>query len=122
MVASQFARSRIHADFVLCANVLSAIPGRDNRLRAIGAIRSHLKAGAVALFVVQFRNSHFKRWHSATNAISHDGGWLVRGRTGASFYALLQPDELAEHVLAGGLYPVDVWTKGEAAVVLALRT
>jgi hypothetical protein len=110
--------SSSRAQFVLCANVLSAIPTQAGRVRVVRRIKSH--CAGVALFIVQFRNSHFRKWEKLAHAISIARGWLVPRGRGASFYAPLSPDELVEEIVDGGMIPVDAWTNSESVFVLAV--
>jgi len=120
--ADEFPTSRLRFDFALCANVLSAVPSQAARLRIISAISKHLKRGGQALFVVQYRNSHYRDLEAAKHARRYRDGWLIVNGRVASFYGLISPDELCEHVVRGGLYPTETWTSGgEAAYVLACR-
>jgi 2-polyprenyl-3-methyl-5-hydroxy-6-metoxy-1,4-benzoquinol methylase len=116
-----FSESRLRFDFALCANVLSAVPSPAQRIRIVETIGSRLKARGRALFVVQYRNSHFTGWQTSANASPYRDGWLVRNVRGTSFYGLIPPEKLVSLVRAGGLEIVTTWTHGEAAYVLSGR-
>ena len=61
-------------DFILCANVLSAIPSRTIRGRPLNAIRMLLADGGRVLVVNQHTNSYFTNARSRPNAKSHLDG------------------------------------------------
>jgi hypothetical protein len=98
--------------------VLSAIPTKAGRVRVVRRIKRH--CSGVALFIVQHRNSHFRKWEKLSNAIAMARGWLVRRGRLATFYAPLSPDELVEEVVEGGMIPVQAWTHSESVFVLAM--
>jgi hypothetical protein len=116
-----FEASGVRADFTLCANVLSAVPSAEARERIVREIAAHTSPRGTALFVVQYRNTHFRRWEQLPHAQRTGGGWLVKNVRGASFYAPITAEELAEYVINGGMVPVDIWCCGEAALVLAIK-
>jgi hypothetical protein len=121
MNIDQFESSSIRVAFSLCANVLSAVPTVQGRERIIRQIGHHSARDGVALFVVQYRNSHFSEWKTAAHATRSGDGWLVRRGSQAWFYSLIDPHQLAEHIVQGGMFPVDIWTNGESAFVLATK-
>jgi Methyltransferase domain len=108
-------------DFVLCANVLSVMPTTGSRLKALVLLRGCLKSSGVLLVCTQFRNTHFDGWASNPQARWHKGGWLVCGRRGYSFYAILPPAKLTRLCRAAGLRIRKAGTHGEAAFVFAGR-
>ena len=109
-------------DFILCANVLSVMPTRELRIATLATLRRCLKKAGLLLVCTQFRNAHFKSWASNPQATWCKGGWLVCGRRGASFYAILPLSDLIKLCTAARLIAFRSGTKGETAFVFASRT
>lgn len=73
-----------HYDFVLCANVLSAIPSRRLRERSLRAIKACLRQKGECLVVNQYRNSDFQQARKRGEAIPHLDGWILASSRGTS--------------------------------------
>lgn len=108
-------------DFVLCANVLSAIPSRSARSKVLGWIRDRLAGGGTALFVVQFRNSFYRELPKRQGVTRHLDGYLLRTRRGTSYYGIIPPDNLVEILRTAHFKVGKTWSGGESAFVLAHR-
>lgn len=106
-------------DYVLCANVLSAIPSHSERLAVLRRIRTVLKKRGQLLAVVQYRNTYFRDYRHNPKAIPHRDGWLVKQGEYASFYALISPDSLKRLCKLVGFGTATVSLRGESAFVLA---
>jgi len=104
-------------DFLLCANVLSAVPHRDVRVGVLRRMRAVARRGARVLIVVQYTNSYFREARS--RGVAYQDGWLIRGASGAAFYAPLSVALLTRLATAAGLHVKDAWRSGQSAVVLA---
>lgn len=109
-------------DFILCANVLSAIPSELIRSHMLQALAGRLRAGAQCLFVTQYRNSYFTAARTAPDAISHLDGYIVKGLHGHSYYGILPKQKIEQLVTANGLTVAQSWENGQSAFVLAWRT
>lgn len=107
------------ADFVLCANVLSAIPSRRTRRTSMLAIRGRLRASGRLLVVTQFRNSHYDSLAMNPNAERYADGWLIRNGRRASFYGLLDTAAIHRTLRGAGFCIEDSWTSGQSALVTA---
>lgn len=81
-------------DFVLCTNVLSAIPFYEERLKVLSNIYELLKENGKALISVQYKNSYFNTYLTNPNAVELNGGWLIKIRNSYSYYAIITPNEL----------------------------
>ncbi len=108
-------------DFILCANVLSVIPRKADRIDVLRKLRSVLKADGRLLASTQFRNTHFKHWETNPNAIWVRDGWFVKGLRGASFYAIIPPKKLARLCRNAGFSVSQMGSRGETAFVFAKR-
>ena len=117
----EFGRDRRTYDFVLCANVLSAIPDKRVRSRTLLKIASVLGKTGHCLFVAQYRNSYFKEVAVSPNAIAHLDGWILKTRRGAFYFGILNKQRLTSLLIRRGFLIEKEWTEGESAYVLARR-
>ena len=83
-------------DFILCTNVLSAIPFYEERMNVLRNIFNLLKKDGKVLVSVQYRNSYFNTYKSNPNAIMKNDGWLIKKGNSYSFYALISPNKLID--------------------------
>lgn len=114
----QFAGSaRLH-DFILCANVLSAIPTPEARSAALDNVRGHLTRRGLALFVTQYRNSYFKEVVTSGRATALDGGWLLRSARGWFYYGVLGPADLKRLAVRAGFVVKNCWSHEGSAYAL----
>lgn len=115
----QFAEDGRRYNFILCANVLSAIPSTRIRADMLERLRSRLCSDGQVLLVTQYRNSYFDAVARSSRAIPHLDGWILRGRSPASYYGILDKDRLTRLATRHGFSIVQAWTHGQAAYVLA---
>ncbi len=106
-------------DFILCANVLSVIPRRAERIKVLRGLARVLKPDGRILASTQFRNTHFKQWETNPNATWVRDGWFITGRRGASFYAIIFPKKLGQLCRAAGLSLIRLGSRGETAFAFA---
>jgi 2-polyprenyl-3-methyl-5-hydroxy-6-metoxy-1,4-benzoquinol methylase len=112
---------RAQYDYILCSNVLSAIPCYRVRKQLLTEVRGLLKPNGVLLVTTQHRNSYFKLWLRDPRAESYLDGFLVSLRHGASFYGLIPPKTLKRLSARCGLRVIEAGSIGETAYVLAGR-
>lgn len=117
----EFQRDRRKYDFVLCANVLSAIPNAKVRAGVIRLLANRLKGNGRCLFVAQFRNSYFKQLKQNPRSEDHLDGYLLRKGSQSSYYGILDPFRLTRVVRRFGHKVVKSWVDGESAYVLTER-
>jgi len=117
-VADRTWRKRSY-DYILCANVLSAIPNQRTRVRLLRDLKKVLRAAGLLLLVVQFRNTYFRDFRKNPKAIRHHDGWLVKQGSFASFYGLIAPAQLSKLCRSAGLKIVAISRQGESAFVWA---
>lgn len=115
----EFMRDKQRYDFVLCANVLSAIPDRKIRESVLVGIASSLRSSGQCLFVTQFRNSYFRHAMTLPGATPYMDGWILRTRRGAFYYGMIDKEKLTRLVRKVKLEICEAWTDGESAYVLA---
>ena len=114
----EFTISARRYDFILCANVLSAIPAAKARAIVLANTRSHLTLSGQALFVSQYRNSYFKEVIASGRAKVIDGGWLLHSARGWFYYGLLGPADLKRLIVRAGLVVKDCWSHDGSAYAL----
>jgi hypothetical protein len=118
---AEFSRSPSSFDFILCANVLSAIPSESARSQVLKLIRAKLAHDGKALFVVQFRNTSYRDLRKRRGVRRYLDGYLLRTPRGIFYYGLIPPSKL-ERILTAARFKIEKsWVKGESAFVLAHR-
>lgn len=109
----------LQADFVLCANVLSAIPFRNERIEVLRRIRGLCNPSGEVLLVTQYRNSYFLSYRTRPNSMKHEGGYLITCGSRAFYYCCLPGSILSDYCMEAGLNVKRCWTQGQSALVLA---
>ena len=106
-------------DFVLCANVLSAIPCSRTRAKSLRAIHAALKQEGDVLFVNQHTNSYFTEVQKRPSTRAHLDGWLAESGSGASYYGILNRESVMKLVSRFGFSVEEAWISGQSNYVLA---
>lgn len=70
-------RSNIY-DFVLCTNVLSAIPFDSYRAQVIKNSYEVLDCDGSLIISIQYRNSYFNTYKKRKDVIPYNDGWLIK--------------------------------------------
>lgn len=109
---------RVLFDFILCANVLSAIPSRAEQARLFRLVKVKLKASGTCLFVTQHRNSEFAEMQRRETASPYSDGWVLNGARSVSYYGVLDCAAIARRARRYGLRVVESWIRGESSFVL----
>lgn len=81
-------------DFILCSNVLSAIPIEETRINVLKDIFSCLKPHGKALISLQYRNTYYKQYSARDNVIEYNGGWIIRVKNQYRYYGIIMPERL----------------------------
>lgn len=110
-----------HFEFILCANVLSAIPSKRIRSRSIRAMRDSLAPRGRALIVNQHRNSDFTNVSKRYDTVRHLDGWLNPTPYGAAYYGILPQQKVLRIVRGHGLHVLESWNEGQSNWVLVTR-
>jgi Methyltransferase domain len=108
-------------DFVLCANVLSAIPSQGIRSRSLRAIHGCLSRSGTILVVNQHTNSYFTEAGNKSNSVLHLDGWILRSTRGPAYFGILRRDKINRLLRAHGFHVQDGWIEGQSNYVLAGR-
>ncbi len=106
-------------DFALCANVLSAIPVKAARSRALHAIRLRLKSDGLLLVVNQHTNSCFTQFARRSDTRKHLDGWLVLNGRSSSYYGILDRVKIAALLRNSGYELIRQWIQGQSNYALA---
>lgn len=108
-------------DFILCTNVLSAIPDMDEREKLLENIASLLSNDGTALISVQYSNSYFKTYETNPKAIKHEDGWIIKKGNSYSFYGIIKPDKLIEMCKKANLKKIKDYRK-EGTIYLTVKS
>ena len=108
------------ADFVLCANVLSAIPSVVTRSETVSKIAASLKQNGKCLFVTQHTNSYFTKLANSAKSIKHLDGWLVLSKRGASYYGIIDRTKI-KPILENDFSSLDIWREGQSTYALVRK-
>lgn len=115
----QFARDPSKYDFVLCANVLSAIPLENVRLQVLTRLSKSLKKHGRCLIVAQYRNSYFKQVATSEKAVAHLDGWILKTKRANFYFGILRREKICTLATANGFRIIEAWADGQSAYVLA---
>ena len=107
--------------FVLCANVLSAIPCPKARARSLRSIHAALSENGQVLFVNQHTNSYFTEARENPNAVTHLDGWITQSKAAASYYGILNKKSVIKLISRFGFVIEKAWVEGQSNYVLAQK-
>ena len=107
--------------FILCANVLSAIPCPRIRAKSLLAIKNALEESGSALFVNQHTNSYFNKIRKDSGSRPHLDGWIRHSTSCASYYGILNRQSVIKLVKRYGFVVQDAWVKGQSNYIIAKR-
>jgi 2-polyprenyl-3-methyl-5-hydroxy-6-metoxy-1,4-benzoquinol methylase len=118
-ILEEFLRSQCRKyHFVLCANVLSAIPSQRIRARSLRAIRNTLTTNGQVLFVNQHTNSYFTLIRQKPTTRPHLDGWISETNGHFSYYGILNKVAVETLATAHGFGIVESWNDGQSNYVL----
>ncbi len=107
-------------DFVLCANVLSAIPSRRVRARCLRTVQACLRPGGECLVVNQHANSYFREARRRPGAVAHLDGWILPSLRGACYHGILGRDKSIRILRSLGFMVLDAWVENQSTFVLVI--
>ncbi len=108
-------------DYVLCANVLSAIPCFETRREVLHQLLKAVKPGGQILVCTQFRTTYFRKFAANPQAKRYKDGWLVTRGIRGSFYGIIGPDKLRAYCRAAGIKIVKLQVLGETAYLFGTK-
>ena len=106
-------------DFILCSNVLSAIPDKNERKKLLDNIYNILLDNGIALITVQYRNSYFNTYNNREGVEKYQDGWLIKKNNSFSFYGIIYPEKLIEMCLNANLEVVNSY-KHDGSIYLTV--
>ena len=112
------AKSRPKFDFALCANVLSTIPTKAARSKALAAIRGRLKRGGSLLVVNMHTNSFYSQVARRKDVARHLDGWLILKNNSASYYGILNKKKISQILKKEGFEIIEHWIEGQSNYAL----
>jgi predicted TPR repeat methyltransferase len=115
-----FGADKSKFDFILCANVLSAIPSITKRRQIVRALSQKLRRKGRCLFVCQYTNSDFFRQLADQNVKKHADGYIKGAKQNASFYGLINLPLLRGYVEKAGMVIEKAWVNDQSAYVVGL--
>ena len=118
LTTQEFQRDRTRYDFVLCSNVLSAIPCRATRGSILESIADRLKSKGRCLSTTQYRNSDFRKMAKLPNSRPHLDGWILVKGDAAFYYGIIPLPKLLALLRRHGHAVVWSWRDGESAYAL----
>ena len=107
--------------FILCANVLSAIPCPRIRAKSLRALHTALTSNGTLLVVNQHANSYFTKASQKAGAFPHLDGWVLQSRKSAAYYGILNQKSTIKILTRFGFAVVDAWNNGQSNYVLVRR-
>lgn len=110
-------------DFILCSNVLSAIPSPKIRAMSLRSLHASLSPNGTLLVTNQHTNSYFGEARQSPNAFDHLDGWVLRSRNGsaAAYYGILNKDSTIKMLVQFGFSIIEAWIEGQSNYVLVKR-
>lgn len=105
-------------NFILCANVLSAIPSAKIRAKSLKAIHSALAENGELLVVNQHTNSYFTKIRNQHTSMEHLDGWIAQSKSGCSYYGILDKDITVSLLKRYGFAVIKGWNHGQSNYVL----
>lgn len=102
-------------DFILCANVLSAIPCKSTIDEVICGVRDLLKDDGEAIIVNQYKSSYFKKYEEG---VKHLHGYIYQNSRNVSYYGLLDESVVNEICLNNNLSVIRKWSKAGSSYVV----
>jgi hypothetical protein len=113
------ANSSPRFDFVLCANVLSAIPSKEARSKALVAIRHRLKTSGTLLVVNQHTNSYFSQVARRNDSMKYLNGYLVPKNKSAFYFGIINRKKTAQILITEGYNVIEQWIEGQSNYAIA---
>lgn len=98
-------------DFILCTNVLSAIPKTEDRVKTLNQIKHLLNFEGNALITVQYYNSYFNTYSNNPKIIEYNGGWIIPKGNDYTYYGIIKPKSLIEYCNMAGLFIKNKFSK-----------
>ncbi|WP_286907005.1 class I SAM-dependent methyltransferase [Clostridium sp. UBA1652] len=108
-------------DFILCTNVLSAVPQYKERIEIVKNIGKVLKENGRAFISTQYYNSYFDTYNTNKSSIRFYDGWIIKSKNYSSFYGIIGIKKLEYYARVAGVKIIDSYTKNGSAYLLIAK-
>lgn len=105
-------------NFILCSNVLSAIPCISTINDILCGMSKLLEANGEALIVNQYKSTYFKKFEIG---MKHLYGYIYQNSTRTFYYGLLNEEVVGDLCLKNGLSIKRSWSKNGSSYVIASK-
>jgi hypothetical protein len=119
--SAQFDLDSAKYDFVLCANVLSAIPSPRIRTRIARTLARRLTVRGKCFYVCQYTNSYFCDQMADESVRKYSDGFIKGTAENASFYGIIRPPMLQDLIRRAGFSIRESWIHDQSGYVVAER-
>ncbi len=109
----------LNVDFILCSNVLSAIPSAETIKSALEALHRNLSSSGTVLITNQHANSYFKQMAFRSNAKKHLHGWILEKGNNSTYYGIIDKTLCTEILENAGFSIEKSWISGQSNYILA---
>lgn len=107
----------VRYDFILCCNVLSAIPIYNERIKIFNNIKETLNNNGIALISTQYNNSYFNTYKIRKDCYKYYDGWII-GEKKYAFYGIVTLEKLSYYARRVGLKIKSAYRKDGSAYLI----
>lgn len=108
-------------DFILCANVLSAIPHTRVRMAIVKLLAARLTSRGRCLLVCQYTNSYFRAQLCDSSVKKLADGFIKGSPENASFFGVINPGILKRIAENARMVVEQSWQHGQSSYVIGKR-
>lgn len=105
-------------DFIICCNVLSAIPIYQQRMEIFKNIRRLLNYNGKALISTQYKNTYFDTYKKRKDCKKYYDGWIINGKKNTAFYGIITLEKLIYYAKREGLNVEKSYKKNGSAYLI----
>lgn len=114
----EFSNSDTSYDFILCANVLSAIPCKNTHNRILENIKCKLKKNGKCLIVNQYTNSFYSKIAKDKNSTKHLYGFIRSKNNTHTYFGQLYGENIVSLLKPFSFEMIKVWNTGQSNYAL----
>ena len=104
--------------FIVCCNVLSAIPVYKERIKIFKNIKKVLDDNGRALISIQYRNSYFNKYIERKDCRRYYDGWIIESNNNPAFYGLIGLEKMIYYAKKVGLKVEKSYKKDGSAYLI----
>ncbi|WP_278548461.1 class I SAM-dependent methyltransferase [Paraclostridium bifermentans] len=105
-------------DFIICCNVLSAIPIYRERIVIFKNIKKLLSNNGKALISTQYSNSYFNEYKIRKDCKKYYDGWIINGKKNTAFYGIITLEKMIYYATKVGLNVEKSYKKNGSAYLI----